>query len=145
MLQGSSPKTPLGVSRSCHHGINQKFIHSYHSSPQKINHNINIYINTIGSKKNWYHFICIISMNHSSQVWQLCQEPIRPDGDTWEPIDFPQVTSLRLSFKNIIEAGWLLPSYCWLFFWGVNSTLDFLVCICVFLFLFWGDDFSEGI
>ena len=33
------------------------------------------------------------------------QEPIRPDGDGWEPIDFPQVTSLRLSFKNIIEAS----------------------------------------
>lgn len=31
------------------------------------------------------------------------EEPIRPDGDSWEPIDFPQVTSLRLSFKNIIE------------------------------------------
>ena len=33
------------------------------------------------------------------------EEPVRPDGDAWEPIDFPQVTSLRLSFKNIIEAG----------------------------------------
>mmetsp|Transcript_89625 Transcript_89625/g.254056 ORF Transcript_89625/g.254056 Transcript_89625/m.254056 type:complete len:561 (-) Transcript_89625:210-1892(-) len=31
------------------------------------------------------------------------EEPVRPDGDAWEPIDFPQVTSLRLSFQNIIE------------------------------------------
>mmetsp|Transcript_81407 Transcript_81407/g.253048 ORF Transcript_81407/g.253048 Transcript_81407/m.253048 type:complete len:561 (-) Transcript_81407:175-1857(-) len=30
-------------------------------------------------------------------------EPVRPDGEQWEPIDFPQVTSLRLSFENIIE------------------------------------------
>lgn len=34
----------------------------------------------------------------------ITQEPIRPDGEAWEPIDFPRVTSLRLSFKNIIEA-----------------------------------------
>ncbi|CAK9110097.1 Dynein regulatory complex subunit 3 (Leucine-rich repeat-containing protein 48) [Durusdinium trenchii] len=33
----------------------------------------------------------------------ITQEPIRPDGEAWEPIDFPRVTSLRLSFKNIIE------------------------------------------
>jgi len=31
------------------------------------------------------------------------EEPVRPDGEPWEAIDFPQVTSLRLSFKNIIE------------------------------------------
>jgi len=30
-------------------------------------------------------------------------EPVRPDGEPWDPIDFPQVTSLRLSFLNIIE------------------------------------------
>eukprot|EP00421_Protoceratium_reticulatum_P017028 CAMPEP_0168390976 /NCGR_PEP_ID=MMETSP0228-20121227/17749_1 /TAXON_ID=133427 /ORGANISM="Protoceratium reticulatum, Strain CCCM 535 (=CCMP 1889)" /LENGTH=553 /DNA_ID=CAMNT_0008404281 /DNA_START=62 /DNA_END=1720 /DNA_ORIENTATION=- len=30
-------------------------------------------------------------------------EPVRPDGEPWDPIDFPQVTSLRLSFQNIIE------------------------------------------
>mmetsp|Transcript_3518 Transcript_3518/g.5748 ORF Transcript_3518/g.5748 Transcript_3518/m.5748 type:complete len:563 (-) Transcript_3518:122-1810(-) len=31
------------------------------------------------------------------------EEPLRPDGGSWEPIDFPRVTSLRLSFLNIIE------------------------------------------
>lgn len=33
------------------------------------------------------------------------EEPVRPDGEPWEPIDFPQVTSLRLSFQNIIEVS----------------------------------------
>lgn len=33
------------------------------------------------------------------------QEPIRPEGDPWEPIDFPKVTSMCLSFQNIIEIG----------------------------------------
>lgn len=31
------------------------------------------------------------------------EEPVRPDGEPWQPIDFPGVTSLRLSFQNIIE------------------------------------------
>jgi len=31
------------------------------------------------------------------------EEPLRPDGELTETIDFPKVTSLRLSFKNIIE------------------------------------------
>lgn len=31
------------------------------------------------------------------------EEPVKPDGGTWEPIEFPEVTSLRLSFLNIIE------------------------------------------
>lgn len=30
-------------------------------------------------------------------------EPVKPDGEPWKPIEFPQVTSLSLSFKNIIE------------------------------------------
>mmetsp|Transcript_18439 Transcript_18439/g.50617 ORF Transcript_18439/g.50617 Transcript_18439/m.50617 type:complete len:565 (-) Transcript_18439:146-1840(-) len=33
------------------------------------------------------------------------EEPVRPDGELWEPIDFPKVTSLRLSFLNIIEVS----------------------------------------
>eukprot|EP00933_Yihiella_yeosuensis_P067622 TRINITY_DN7255_c3_g1_i1.p1 TRINITY_DN7255_c3_g1~~TRINITY_DN7255_c3_g1_i1.p1 ORF type:complete len:570 (-),score=150.06 TRINITY_DN7255_c3_g1_i1:148-1806(-) len=33
------------------------------------------------------------------------EEPVRPDGERWEPIDFPQVTSLRLSFHNIVEVS----------------------------------------
>lgn len=33
------------------------------------------------------------------------EEPVRPDGEPWEPIDFPGVTSLRLSFQNIIEVS----------------------------------------
>lgn len=33
------------------------------------------------------------------------EEPVRPDGEPWEPIDFPGVTSLRLSFQNIIEVA----------------------------------------
>lgn len=33
------------------------------------------------------------------------EEPVRPDGEPWEPIDFPKVTSLRLSFRNIIEVS----------------------------------------
>jgi len=33
------------------------------------------------------------------------EEPVRPDGEPWEPIDFPGVTSLRLSWKNIIEVS----------------------------------------
>mmetsp|Transcript_64416 Transcript_64416/g.153664 ORF Transcript_64416/g.153664 Transcript_64416/m.153664 type:complete len:573 (+) Transcript_64416:96-1814(+) len=31
------------------------------------------------------------------------EEPIRHDGEAWDPIDFPKVTSMRLSFLNIIE------------------------------------------
>jgi len=31
------------------------------------------------------------------------EEPVKQDGEAWEPIDFPKVTSLRLSFLNIIE------------------------------------------
>jgi len=31
------------------------------------------------------------------------EEPVRPEGEPWEPIDFPKATSLRLSFLNIIE------------------------------------------
>merc|ERR1719387_153113 len=31
------------------------------------------------------------------------EEPLRPDGELTDPIDFPKVTSLRLSFLNIIE------------------------------------------
>eukprot|EP00927_Polykrikos_kofoidii_P016932 TRINITY_DN17695_c0_g1_i2.p1 TRINITY_DN17695_c0_g1~~TRINITY_DN17695_c0_g1_i2.p1 ORF type:complete len:560 (-),score=155.00 TRINITY_DN17695_c0_g1_i2:125-1804(-) len=31
------------------------------------------------------------------------EEPVRADGERWEPIAFPNVTSLRLSFANIIE------------------------------------------
>jgi len=31
------------------------------------------------------------------------EEPVKQDGEPWEPIDFPKVTSLRLSFLNIIE------------------------------------------
>jgi len=31
------------------------------------------------------------------------EEPVKQDGEAWEPIDFPKVTSLSLSFKNIIE------------------------------------------
>jgi len=31
------------------------------------------------------------------------EEPVKPDGEPWKPIEFPQVTSLSLSFKNIIE------------------------------------------
>jgi len=31
------------------------------------------------------------------------EEPVRPEGEAWSPIDFPKVTSLRLSFLNIIE------------------------------------------
>eukprot|EP00928_Gymnodinium_smaydae_P091571 TRINITY_DN75296_c1_g1_i1.p1 TRINITY_DN75296_c1_g1~~TRINITY_DN75296_c1_g1_i1.p1 ORF type:complete len:564 (+),score=129.86 TRINITY_DN75296_c1_g1_i1:195-1886(+) len=31
------------------------------------------------------------------------EEPVKPDGGSWEPIEFPKVTSLRLSFLNIIE------------------------------------------
>mmetsp|Transcript_115036 Transcript_115036/g.229042 ORF Transcript_115036/g.229042 Transcript_115036/m.229042 type:complete len:560 (+) Transcript_115036:55-1734(+) len=30
-------------------------------------------------------------------------EPVKPDGEPWKPIEFPQVTSLKLSFLNIIE------------------------------------------
>ena len=33
------------------------------------------------------------------------EEPVRTDGKAWPTNEFPQVTSLRLSFKNIIEAG----------------------------------------
>uniref|UniRef100_A0A7S2HKM0 Dynein regulatory complex subunit 3 n=1 Tax=Zooxanthella nutricula TaxID=1333877 RepID=A0A7S2HKM0_9DINO len=33
------------------------------------------------------------------------EEPQRPDGEPWEPIDFPKVTSLRLCFQNIIEVS----------------------------------------
>merc|ERR1719486_802969 len=31
------------------------------------------------------------------------EEPVRPDGEPYDAIDFPKVTSLRLSFLNIIE------------------------------------------
>mmetsp|Transcript_41266 Transcript_41266/g.94966 ORF Transcript_41266/g.94966 Transcript_41266/m.94966 type:complete len:563 (+) Transcript_41266:110-1798(+) len=31
------------------------------------------------------------------------EEPVRHDGQDWDPIDFPKVTSMRLSFLNIIE------------------------------------------
>lgn len=31
------------------------------------------------------------------------EEPVRTDGKAWPTNEFPQVTSLRLSFKNIIE------------------------------------------
>lgn len=31
------------------------------------------------------------------------EEPVKQDGESWEPIEFPKVTSLRLSFLNIIE------------------------------------------
>jgi len=31
------------------------------------------------------------------------EEPVKQDGEPWEPIEFPKVTSLRLSFLNIIE------------------------------------------
>jgi hypothetical protein len=31
------------------------------------------------------------------------EEPVKPDKEVWEPIEFPMVTSLRLSFLNIIE------------------------------------------
>lgn len=31
------------------------------------------------------------------------EEPLRPDGEPWEPIEFPKVTSMRLDFLNIIE------------------------------------------
>lgn len=34
---------------------------------------------------------------------QGVEEPLRPDGELTDPIDFPKVTSLRLSFQNIIE------------------------------------------
>jgi len=33
------------------------------------------------------------------------EEPLRPDGKDTDPIDFPKVTSLRLSFLNIIEVA----------------------------------------
>lgn len=33
------------------------------------------------------------------------EEPLRPDGRDTDPIDFPKVTSLRLSFLNIIEVA----------------------------------------
>lgn len=31
------------------------------------------------------------------------EEPVKQDGEAWDTIDFPKVTSLRLSFLNIIE------------------------------------------
>jgi len=31
------------------------------------------------------------------------EEPVKQDSEPWEPIEFPKVTSLRLSFLNIIE------------------------------------------
>eukprot|EP00929_Paragymnodinium_shiwhaense_P101461 TRINITY_DN6456_c0_g1_i1.p1 TRINITY_DN6456_c0_g1~~TRINITY_DN6456_c0_g1_i1.p1 ORF type:complete len:575 (-),score=224.11 TRINITY_DN6456_c0_g1_i1:167-1891(-) len=31
------------------------------------------------------------------------EEPVKQEGEVWEPIEFPKVTSLSLSFKNIIE------------------------------------------
>jgi hypothetical protein len=31
------------------------------------------------------------------------EEPVKPEKEVWEPIEFPTVTSLRLSFLNIIE------------------------------------------
>lgn len=31
------------------------------------------------------------------------EEPVKEDGETWDAIEFPKVTSLRLSFFNIIE------------------------------------------
>jgi len=34
---------------------------------------------------------------------QGVDEPKKPDEEPWDPIEFPQVTSLRLSFLNIIE------------------------------------------
>lgn len=33
------------------------------------------------------------------------EEPLKPDGDAYEPIEFPNVTSMRLSFQNIIEVS----------------------------------------
>jgi hypothetical protein len=33
------------------------------------------------------------------------EEPVKQDGEPWEPIDFPRVTSLKLSFLNIIEVA----------------------------------------
>lgn len=31
------------------------------------------------------------------------EEPVKQDGEPWDPIEFPKVTSLRLSFLNVIE------------------------------------------